>query len=77
MEKFETTSIIISEGLEYVKQLNSIYVKALEDGAEMFAAATGITRAEAFTMFLGDNMTRLEGLVQSLQAVREMSENLR
>jgi hypothetical protein len=77
MDKFETTSIIISEGLEYVKELNSLYVKALGSASEMFAAVTGATKGEAFVMFFGEDIIRLEELVQSLQAVREMSMDLR
>ena len=77
MDKAETTSIIMSEGLDYVKELNSLYVKALGDAAEMFCAVTGVSKGDAFVMFCGDSYTRLEQLVESLRAVREMAENLR
>lgn len=77
MDKFETTSIIISEGLEYVKELNSLYVKALDSATEMFAAITGASKGETFVMFFGDDIIRLEAIVKSLQAIREMSEDLR
>jgi len=76
MDSAQTTSIIISEGLDYVKELNSLYVKALGDAAEMFSAVAGVTKGEAYVMFFGDSYVRLEQLVESLRAVREMAENL-
>ena len=77
MDKLEATSIIISEGLEYVRELNSLYSKALDDAAEMFSAITKTTKGEAFIMFFGDNFTRFDNLVESLKAVREMAQDLR
>jgi hypothetical protein len=76
MNKAETTSIIISEGLDYVRELNSLYVKALDDAAEMFCAITGVNKGDAFVMFFGDSYIRLEQLVESLRAVREMAGDL-
>ena len=76
MDSAQTTAIIISEGLDYVKELKSLYVKALGDAAEMFSAVAGVTKGEAYVMFFGDSYVRIEQLVESLRAVREMAENL-
>ena len=77
MEKLDATCIIINEGLDYIRELNSLYVKALDDAAQMFSALTGTTKGEAFIMFFGENFIRFDQLVESLRAVREMTEDLR
>ena len=75
MEDLDTMSVVLSEGMNYVAQVNTIYVKALADASEMLGVALKVPKEEATLMILGDNFFRLQELVKSMAAVREFTKD--
>ena len=75
MEDLDTMSVVLSEGMNYVAQVNTIYVKALADASEMLGVALKVTKEEATLMILGDNFFRLQELVKSMAAVQVFTKD--
>ena len=72
LSAIETAFISTTEGMTYVMEINGIYVKALQDAAEMLSAAIGVDKDAAKMMILGDSYFQLERIANGLAAVREV-----
>ena len=68
----ETAFISTTEGMNYVMEINGIYIKALNDASEMLGAVIGVSKSAAKVMILGDNLAQLERISHGLMAVREV-----
>ena len=69
---YEAAYISTTEGMNRIMEMNTIYVKAVNDAAEMLGVALGISQGAAKVMILGDSFQKLKDIADSLTAVREV-----
>ena len=72
LDAYEAAFISTNEGMECIMELNTLYMKACNDAAEMLGAALGVSTGAAKVMILGDSFERLKEIANSLTAVRSV-----
>jgi len=72
LDAYEAAYISTTEGMERIMEMNTIYVKAVNDAAEMLGVALGISQGAAKVMILGDSFQKLKDIADSLTAVRDV-----
>jgi rRNA maturation endonuclease Nob1 len=75
---YEAAYISTTEGMNRIMEMNTLYVKAVNDAAEMLGVALGISQGAAKVMILGDSLQKLKDIADSLTAVRDvLSQSVR
>ena len=72
LSAYETAYISTTEGMNRIMEMNTLYVKAVNDAAEMLGAALGVSQGAAKVMILGDSFQKLKDIADSLTAVRDV-----
>jgi hypothetical protein len=75
---YEAAYISTTEGMNRIMEMNTLYVKAVNDAAEMLGVALGISQGAAKVMIFGDSLQKLKDIADSLTAVRDvLSQSVR
>jgi rRNA maturation endonuclease Nob1 len=69
---YEAAYISTTEGMNRIMEMNTLYVKAVNDAAEMLGVALGLSQGAAKVMILGDSINKLRDIADSLTAVRSV-----
>jgi len=69
---YEAAYISTTEGMNRIMEMNILYVKAVNDAAEMLGVALGVSQGAAKVMILGDSINKLRDIADSLTAVRSV-----
>jgi len=69
---YEAAYISTTEGMNRIMEMNTLYVKAVNDAAEMLGVALGVSQGAAKVMILGDSINKLRDIADSLTAVRSV-----
>jgi len=72
LDAYEAAYISTTEGMNRIMEMNTIYVKAVNDAAVMLGVALGVSTGAAKVMILGDSFQKLHDIAESLTAVRNV-----
>jgi len=72
LDAYEAAHISTTEGMERIMEINTLYIKAVNDAAEMLGVALGISQGAAKVMILGDSFQKLKDIAASLHAIRDV-----
>ena len=72
LDAYEAAYISTTEGMNQIMEMNTIYVKAVNDAAVMLGVALGVSTGAAKVMILGDSFQKLHDIAESLTAVRNV-----